>query len=167
MKIQPAVKKETGIIAAGVVVLTAIMVAIFLVTGHFDMTVLWGALLGACLAIGNFFLLGLGVQAAAEKMNGVQMPPVSEQEQEELDRQEEEAKMFFQGKSATPTTPEAQSAKRLVQLSYHGRMLLCTLVLILALVIPAFNIITAAVPLLFPRLILMGQGIVQHKKEGK
>jgi len=75
--------------------------------------------------------------------------------------------MFMQGKAATVTSPEAQSAKRLVQLSYHGRMLLCILVLVLALVIPVFNILTAAIPLLFPRLIIMGQGVVEKIKEGK
>jgi len=167
MKIDPAVRKETGIIACGVVVMTALMVGIFALAGYFDMTVLWGAVLGAALAIGNFFLMGLGVQAAANKMHGVQLPQLDEDQQEELDRQEEEATMFMQGKAATVTSPEAQSAKRLVQLSYHGRMLLCILVLVLALVIPVFNILTAAIPLLFPRLIIMGQGVVEKIKEGK
>lgn len=167
MKIEPAVKKETGIIACGVTLMSAVMVGIFAIAGHFDMTVLWGAVLGTVLAVGNFFLMGLGVQAAADKMNGVQLPPLDEEGQEEQARQEEEATMFFQGKSAVPTSPEAQSAKRLVQLSYHGRMLLCILVLVLALVIPVFNIMTAAIPLLFPRLIIMGQGVVQKIKEGK
>ena len=159
MKIQPAVKRETGIIAVGVVALSALMVGGFAIAGYFDMTVLWGAVLGSALAIGNFFLLGLGVQAAAEKMNGVQLP---EKDEEQIAEEEENKTTFAANRNLSP---EAQSAKRLVQLSYHGRMLLCILVLVLALVIPAFNIITAAIPLLFPRLIILGQGFIRNKED--
>ena len=151
MKIEPAVKKETGIIALGVAVMSALMVGIFALTGHFDSTVLWGAMLGAALAVGNFFLMGLSVQRAADKMHGVKLPEKEESEDEDN----------------APLSEQALQAKRLVQLSYHGRMLLCILVMIAALVIPVFNIIAAAIPLLFPRLIIMGQGIVQKAKEDK
>lgn len=66
-KIDPTVKKETKYIALMVVILTVLLEAVFLVIGRWDMTVLWGGLLGACVAILNFFLMGLTVQKAVEK----------------------------------------------------------------------------------------------------
>ena len=66
-KIDPTVKKETKYIALMVVILTVLMEAVFLVLRRWDMTVLWGGLLGACVAILNFFLMGLTVQKAVGK----------------------------------------------------------------------------------------------------
>lgn len=66
-KIDPTVRQETLFIAACVAVLTALMEAVFLLTGFWDMTVLWGGLLGAFAAILNFFLMGLTVQRAVVK----------------------------------------------------------------------------------------------------
>lgn len=63
-RIDPTVKRETLFIAACVAVLTALMESVFLVLGYWDITVLWGGLLGAFAAIVNFFLMGLTVQKA-------------------------------------------------------------------------------------------------------
>lgn len=63
-RIDPTVKRETLFIAACVAVLTALMESVFLVLGEWDITVLWGGLLGAFAAIVNFFLMGLTVQKA-------------------------------------------------------------------------------------------------------
>ena len=68
MKVQPAVRQETARIAAGTAVLTVIMVAVFLILGRFDWTVITGALLGYLAAVGNFFLMALTVQKAAAVM---------------------------------------------------------------------------------------------------
>lgn len=65
MKIQKAIWQETRNIAAGVIALSAVMQAVFFLIGKWDMTVLWGNLLGAGYAILNFFLLGLTVQKVA------------------------------------------------------------------------------------------------------
>lgn len=61
-KIDPAVRKETLFIAGIVLALSAVMQIIFIVLGKWDYTVLLGNLLGAALAVGNFFLMGLTVQ---------------------------------------------------------------------------------------------------------
>lgn len=66
-KIDPTVKKETKYITLMVVILMVLMEAVFLVLRRWDMTVLWGGLLGACVAILNFFLMGFTVQKAVEK----------------------------------------------------------------------------------------------------
>ncbi len=66
MKIQPAVWKETGHIALGVVLGDIVMLVAFALLKRLDYTVLLGALLGSVAAVGNFLLLGLGAQRAME-----------------------------------------------------------------------------------------------------
>lgn len=65
MKLQPAPKRELCRISAGVLIGSTLMVAIFAIAGAFTWPVLWGALLGAAIAIGNFYYLSLSVQKAA------------------------------------------------------------------------------------------------------
>ena len=63
----PAVKKETGYIAAWVVLLSLLMEAMFLVIRQWDLSVLFGNLGGAALAVGNFFLLAFVVSRAIDR----------------------------------------------------------------------------------------------------
>lgn len=65
MKIQKAVKRETLHIALGVAGFTALENVIYLLLGLWSTSVLGGSLVGALLAVGNFFALALTVQAAA------------------------------------------------------------------------------------------------------
>ena len=65
----PAVKKETGYIAAWVILLSLLMEAVFLVIRQWDLSVLFGNLGGAALAVGNFFLLAFVVSRAIDKGN--------------------------------------------------------------------------------------------------
>lgn len=65
MKIQKAVKRETLHIALGVVGFTALENVIYLLIGLWSTSVLAGSLVGAVLAVANFFALALTVQAAA------------------------------------------------------------------------------------------------------
>ena len=60
----PAVKKETGYIALWVVLLSVIMEGVFLITGKWDLSVLFGNLGGAAVAVGSFFLLAVTVSRA-------------------------------------------------------------------------------------------------------
>ena len=61
-KIDPTVQKETKYIAVVVVLLSAVMEAVFLVLGKWDYTVLLGNALGALAALGNFLLMGITIQ---------------------------------------------------------------------------------------------------------
>ena len=61
-KVDPTVIKETRYIALAVLILSALMQAVYLVIGQWDHTVLLGNLYGALVAVGNFFLMGLTVQ---------------------------------------------------------------------------------------------------------
>lgn len=64
MKIDKTVRRETGYIAAGTLILSVLMQAVFLLIGKWDYTVLLGNILGAVGAIANFFLMGLTIQSA-------------------------------------------------------------------------------------------------------
>ena len=61
-KIDPTVKRMTCYIAACVLVLSLLMEAVYLILGAWEMPVLWGNLLGAFVAVLNFFLMGLTIQ---------------------------------------------------------------------------------------------------------
>ncbi len=66
-KVDPTVIKETLYILKITVLLSVLMQSIFLVVGYWDYTVLLGNVLGIFAAVGNFFLMGLTVQAALGK----------------------------------------------------------------------------------------------------
>lgn len=59
--------KETAIVAVGEVICTALMVGIFALLGHFDMSVLLGGLVGAVVAVTNFLILAIVATLAADK----------------------------------------------------------------------------------------------------
>ena len=65
MQVQQATRRETLHIALGVLAFSAVMELVFFVIGRWETGVLWGNLLGGGFAIGNFFFLGLTVQAIA------------------------------------------------------------------------------------------------------
>ena len=65
MKLQPASKRELGRISAGVIAGSAVMLGVMAALGKFSLPALWGALLGAAVAIGNFCYLAVSVQKAA------------------------------------------------------------------------------------------------------
>lgn len=67
MKIDKSVKTETLYIAASVLIMSMLMQAIFLVSGFWSLSVLWGNLLSASAAVLNFFIMGLTVQNAVNK----------------------------------------------------------------------------------------------------
>ena len=66
-KIDPTIKKETLYITAFVIIFSVLMQSVFLIIGKWDVEVLFGNILGAVAAVGNFFLMGLTVQASLEK----------------------------------------------------------------------------------------------------
>ena len=67
MESRKIVYRETGIVAIGVAVCTAVMMLVFALLGRFHLSVLWGSLAGAGLSIGNFFFMAVGASLAADK----------------------------------------------------------------------------------------------------
>ena len=59
--------QETKIVAVGVAICTALMMAVFGLLGYFDLSVLLGGIIGALLAVGNFFFMAVGTSLAADK----------------------------------------------------------------------------------------------------
>ena len=85
-KIDRIVLKETRYIAVCTAILSAIMQAVFLIIGKWDMTVLLGNLLGGVAVILNFFLMGITVQKAVSK---------EEKEAKSLMRTSQTARLFM------------------------------------------------------------------------
>jgi hypothetical protein len=61
------VLKQTGLIAIGQAVGTVIMIGVYLILQKFEMNVLWGALVGNVLAIGNFFFMAIIATLSADR----------------------------------------------------------------------------------------------------
>lgn len=156
MKVDAVVKKETGTIAAGVLVLCMLMLAVYAFIGKLDYKVLLGTLLGALAAVSNFFLMALSVQKSAEKMNGAVIKDSENTETAEDGEEVEEKEQ--------PLSPEAASAKKFMQASYTLRMLLLGIFIILAVAVPVFDPIPCLIVLLFPRLVIFAVQIIRNKK---
>lgn len=58
---------ETGIIAIGEVICLALMLAVYALLGRFSREVLLGGIIGALLAVLNFFFMAMGASMAADK----------------------------------------------------------------------------------------------------
>lgn len=61
------VLKQTGIVAIGVLLCSAVMVGVFALLGHFNIQVLISALAGSATIILNHFLMAVTVTLAADK----------------------------------------------------------------------------------------------------
>ena len=66
-KIDRTVFRETLYVAAGTVILSVLLNAVYLIIGKWDLKVLFGNVLGADVAVLNFLLMGLTVQSAIGK----------------------------------------------------------------------------------------------------
>ena len=67
MDSQKIVYQETGIVAIGVLICTAVMIGTFALLGKYDTSVLLGGIVGAILSIGNFFFMAVGTSLAADR----------------------------------------------------------------------------------------------------
>ena len=61
------VYKETAVVAIGVAICVAIMLAVFALLGAFDRSVLLGGIIGSVLTVANFFFMAVGTALAADK----------------------------------------------------------------------------------------------------
>ena len=67
MESRKIVFHETGIIASGEVICLALMLAVYALLGRFSREVLLGGIIGALLAVLNFFFMAMGASMAADK----------------------------------------------------------------------------------------------------
>ena len=146
MKIEPAVQAETKKIAVGTAILTALMIAVFLVLRQFDWRVLTGAALGYLATVGNFFAMAMTVQGITNSM-----PVLPRQEQDETEETDEQA----EEKKNAPLSDEAKQAGKKMQASFVIRMLLIGAIAAIAVTqTQLFNPWAALLPLLFPNILI-------------
>lgn len=67
MESRKIVFHESGIIAIGEVICLALMLAVYALLGRFSREVLLGGIIGALLAVLNFFFMAMGASMAADK----------------------------------------------------------------------------------------------------
>ena len=132
MKLQEAVKKETGFISAGCVILTGVSLLLFFILHArfpevvpFGPKVIISGVVGCFIAILNFFWMALTVQ----KVTSI----------------EDEGR-----------------ARSVMALSYRNRMLLQLLWVVLAFALPYFNGAAGLIPLFIPSVLIKCRGIAQH-----
>lgn len=159
MKVDPVVKSETRVMALGVGILCLLMLAVFAFLKQLDLPVIIGTVLGFLAAVTNFFLMAFSVQKSAEKMNGVKLEDHDTQSDHEADEETE--------KEEAPLSPEAKLAKKFMQASYTGRMLLMAIIAILAISLPFINEIPCLIAMLFPRIVIFVTQIIRNKKEAQ
>lgn len=67
MNTRQFVLRETGMLAIGEFLCAGSTVGVFALLGHYSTAVLLGAVIGAILAVGNFFLMAVAAEAASDK----------------------------------------------------------------------------------------------------
>ena len=61
------VLKETLLVLTGVLICAAVMCGVYALWGKFTLSVIWSALVGTALAVGNFFFMAVSATLAADK----------------------------------------------------------------------------------------------------
>lgn len=137
MKVQEAVRRETGRVALHVVFMTAVMLTIFFALHlalpakvSFSPGTVFSALPGAAVGVLNFFLMGLTVQHVA----GLEDP---------------------------------REAKRFMQKSYVSRNTMQFVWMILAVAVPVIHPVAGILPLFFPGFSVRLQGVFSSSKSKK
>lgn len=67
--INSELKKQTGKMSIGVLIMTALMIGVFAAFGKFDYKVVTGGFLGALVTIANYFFLAFSVDRISDKDN--------------------------------------------------------------------------------------------------
>ena len=136
MKLQKAVKKETGIIAASVAIGVLVMYLVFFCLhmvvpdwAPFDIKVIVGGIGGYLIAVGNFFWMAVSVQKVASI--------------EDEDR-----------------------ARKTMGVSYRYRTMIQFIWVILSIVVPFINPVAGIAPLFVPSIVIKLRGIISAGKGG-
>lgn len=67
MKLDKTIKKEVLYLVYGMVILSALMQAVFLLVGKWSIFILVGNLIGACVSVLNFYLMGRSIQRSLDE----------------------------------------------------------------------------------------------------
>ena len=142
---------EIASLVIGELIASAITVGIFLITGYFDMSVIFGAVLGSGVVIGNFILLSVITNHTLDTI-------MAARGSEEMD-EEAAAAFAMQYKTKLQNT---------IRLSFILRTAAMLGTLILAFLLQdVFNVIATIVPLLMFRPILTVSQLIMKKRRMK
>ena len=134
-------------LAAGELLASVIIMAVYAILGSFDFRVITGALIGSALMVLNFAILTFSVNRAVDRVL---------QARGSKDMSDEEAEAFAAQHSA-----EIQNS---VKSSYLLRQVLILGVLIGAVLLNIANVVAAVIPLVLFRPILMAREVFRKKK---
>ena len=134
-------------LAAGELLASVIIMAVYGILGSFDFRVITGALIGSTLMVMNFAILTFSVNRAVDRIL---------QARGSQDMSEEEAEAFAAKHSA-----EIQNS---VRSSYLLRQVLILGVLVGAVLLNIANVVAAVIPLVLFRPILMAREAFRKKK---
>ena len=165
--------KETLILAAGEVICSAIICAVFLLVKKYDNTVLLGTVIGSAAIVLNFLFMSISVnraidQAFALRDNYVDEPVINEGTAESAGKEPEvdEAGLEQSGKlDAAMRFANEQSVRvnRISKVSYIVRTATLLVLLVVALITKWFNPIATVIPMLMFRPIIMAEGLIRRK----
>lgn len=154
-KIDAVVLRETAFVTAWVLILSAVMEAVFLICGAWDSRVILGNLLGAVGAVLYFFFMGLTVQKAV-KLDSSDPTAVADT-------------LNSDGEDTDEGQPEGlhKDARKLMALSQTLRMLMLVVIAVIGAVFECFNLIAVLIPYFFPRIAVMLRPFFMKERNGK
>lgn len=138
--------KETSFIALGELVVSAIIIAVYLIIGHFSYKVVTGVCLGSAVIILNYLFLSISVNRALDAA-------MENRGEGELDEEATE-------KFVAENTAKLQST---VKLSFIIRSISMIAALVIAFLTKQFDVIATLIPLVMLRPIIMVEEYFRKK----
>ena len=142
--------RESSPLILGELIVSALIVAVYLIIGEYGYTVLTGVLLGSLVTVANYFFLSLSVNRAVTDF-------LDKRGKEELD--EEQIEKFTQEHSARVQSAAARS--------YIIRTVTMLAALVGAFLLEWFAVLPTLIPLLMLRPIIFIQELIRKKKGDK
>ena len=134
------VLRQTGRVAAGTFVMTAVMLAVYAIIGRFSAGVALGGIYTSTLAVLNFFAMGLTVQGIASRAA-------------EEQRDEQELQAF------------SKQMESRMQLSRNGRMIALLALIVVGIRAFGFDPLASILPILFPTVVIRILQIIDIKRD--
>lgn len=138
--------REIFILTLGEVIVSAIVIAVFLIVKKYELSVLLGAVLGSAVTVANFVWLAVSVNRAIDKVLALRG-------EGEMDDEAIEQFAALHGKAVENTA----------KISYIIRTVSILALLLIGFLIKIFNPISAVIPLLMYRPILTLGEIIKRK----
>lgn len=138
--------REIFILTLGEVIVSAIVIAVFLIVKKYELSVLLGAVLGSVVTVANFVWLAVSVNRAIDKVLALRG-------EGEMDDEAIEQFAALHGKAVENTA----------KISYIIRTVSILALLLIGFLIKIFNPISAVIPLLMYRPILTLGEIIKRK----